>query len=52
MDYKKKKGLLKEYLESKKSTEREKDCIKLLWDRRPKPYGFKIYKEQITIYFN
>lgn len=42
---------LKYYL-SKVQTDRQKDCIKFLWGRKPKPYGFKLYKETTTIYFD
>lgn len=51
-DYKQKKLEIKQYFESKICSEREKDCIKYLWGRKPKPYGFKKYHEIIVIHFD
>ena len=40
--YEDKKKEFKLFFESKICTQREKDCIKYLWGRKPKPYGFKL----------
>jgi hypothetical protein len=52
MDYKQKKAEIIEYMESKECSPRERSCIKLLWGRRPDPYGIRVYREAVTINFN
>lgn len=51
MDCKKKKDEILNYLNSDKATQIEKDSIKVLWCRRPPPYGIKIYYQKNTIKF-
>lgn len=51
MDCKAKKNEILNYLNSDKATQIEKDSIKVLWSRRPAPYGIKIYKQKNTIKF-
>lgn len=47
------KVIKKKLLENlKREPERIRDSIKLLWARKPKPYGIKIYKETIIMRFN
>ncbi len=48
-DHKSIKKLLLENL--KREPERVRDSVKLLWARKPKPFGIKIYKEQIVMKF-
>lgn len=52
MDTKQKKKIIRDYLQSDKATPIEKDTIKLLWGRIPKPYGIKFYKAHIVIDFD
>ena len=52
MDCKQKKQQILDYLNSKQSSQIEKDSIKVLWGRRPAPYGIKIYKKSTCISFN
>jgi len=35
----------------KREPERVRDSVKLLWARKPKPFGIKIYKEPIIVTF-
>ena len=43
----------KELLEKlKREPERVRDSVKLLWARKPKPFGIKIYKESILVTFD
>lgn len=49
-DHKTIKKLLLENL--KREPERVRDSVKLLWARKPKPFGIKIYKEQILMTFD
>ena len=47
------KVIKKELLENlKREPERIRDSVKLLWARKPKPFGIKIYKESILITFD
>ena len=52
MDCKQKKQQILDYLISDKATQIEKDSIKVLWGRRPPPYGIKVYNKQTYISFN
>ncbi len=36
----------------KREPERVRDSVKLLWARKPKPYGIKIYSETIVMRFD
>jgi len=47
------KSIKKQLLENlKREPERVRDSVKLLWARKPKPYGIKIYKEKIIMVFD
>jgi len=47
------KALKKVLLENlKREPERVRDSVKLLWARKPKPYGIKVYKEKIVMEFD
>lgn len=48
--YKSVKKLLMENL--KREPQRVQDSVKLLWARKPKPYGIKVYKERIIMIFD
>ena len=52
MDSKQKKQEIINYLLSERSSQIEKDTIKVLWGRIPPPYGVKVYTKQTTINFN
>jgi hypothetical protein len=53
MDRNNPKEIKKSLLEKLKNAgERERDTIKIAWGRRIKPYGIKIYKENILMTFD
>ena len=47
------KNIKKQIIENlKREPERVRDSVKLLWARKPKPFGIKIYREPILITFD